>query len=95
MLRSLLWAIKKGHLYYGQNATAAVALIQKFQRIENHETAKQIYDDDILRHNPGGGLEDTAMRKVLERYREMLKVERKVELSEIFDLSMAKEAEAE
>jgi hypothetical protein len=53
MLRSLLRAIEKGHLYYGQNATAAMALIQKVQRIENRETAKQIYDDDMLRHNPG------------------------------------------
>jgi NitT/TauT family transport system substrate-binding protein len=95
MLHSLLRAIEKGHLYYGQNGTAAVALIQKFQRIENRDTAKQIYDDDMLRHNPGGGLEDAAMRKVVERSREMLKVQRKVELSEIFDLSMAKEAEAE
>ena len=95
MLHSLLRAIEKGHLYYGQNGTAAVALIQKFQRIENREIAKQIYDDDMLRHNPGGGLEDAAMRKVVERSREMLKVQRKVELSEIFDLSMAKEAEAE
>jgi len=95
MLRSLLRAIEKGHLYYGQNGTAAIALVQKVQRIENRETAKQIYDDDMLRHNPGGGLEDEAMRKVVERSREMLKVQRKVELSEIFDLSMAKEAEAE
>jgi hypothetical protein len=44
----------------------------------------------MLRHNPGGGLENAAMRKVVERSREMLKVQRKVELSEIFDLSMAK-----
>ena len=95
MLRSLLRAIEKGHFYYGQNGTAAIALIQKVQRIENRETAKQIYDDDMLRHNPGGGLEEAAMRKVVERSREMLKVQRKVELSEIFDLSMAKEAEAE
>ena len=49
----------------------------------------------MLRHNPGGGLEDASMRKVVERSREMLKVQRKVELSEIFDLSLAKEAEAE
>jgi NitT/TauT family transport system substrate-binding protein len=95
MLRSLLRAIEKGHLYYGQNGTAAIALVQKVQRIENRETAKQIYDDDMLRHNPGGGLEEAAMRKVVERCREMLKVQRKVELSEIFDLSMAKETEAE
>jgi hypothetical protein len=57
--------------------------------------AKQIYEDDMLRHNPGGGLEEAGMRKVVERSREMLKVQRKVELVEIFDLSMAKEAEAE
>jgi sulfonate transport system substrate-binding protein len=95
MLRSLLRAIEKGHLYYSKNGTAAIALVQKVQRIEYRETAKQIYEDDMLRHNPGGGLEEAAMRKVVERSREMLKVQRRVELSEIFDLSMAKEAEAE
>jgi hypothetical protein len=57
--------------------------------------AKQVYEDDMLRHNPGGGLEEAAMRKVVERSREMLKVQNKVELSEIFDLSIAKEVDAE
>ena len=92
MLRAFLRAIIKGHLYYGQYPAQAIALTQKLQRIDNAVVAKQIYDDDMLRHNPGGGLEEAAMRKVVERSREMLKVERKVELSEIFDLSMAKEA---
>jgi hypothetical protein len=73
----------------------AVAITQKVQRIDNQGVAKQVYEDDMLRHNPGGGLEEAAMRKVVERSREMLKVQRKVELNEIFDLSMAKEAEAE
>jgi ABC-type nitrate/sulfonate/bicarbonate transport system substrate-binding protein len=95
MLRSFLRAVLKGHLYYGQHPAQAVALTQKVQRIDSQSMAKQIYEDDMLRHNPGGGLEDAAMRKVVERSREMLKVERKVELNEIFDLSMAKEAEAE
>src|SRR5262245_58069940 len=95
MLRGFLRAVVKGHLYYGQYPAQAVALTQKVQRIENPVVAKQIYDDDMLRHNPGGGLEDASMRKVVERSREMLKVQRKVELSEIFDLSLAKEAEAE
>ena len=45
--------------------------------------AKLVYEDDMLRHNPGGGLEEAAMRKVVERSREMLKVQNKVELSEI------------
>ena len=95
MLRSLLRAIEKGHLYYGQNAAAAIALIQKVQRIENRETAKQIYDDDMLRHNPGGGLEETSMKRVVERAREMLKVQRKVEPGEVFDLTLAREVELE
>jgi hypothetical protein len=49
----------------------------------------------MLRHNPGGGLEEAAIQKVVARSREMFKVQRKVELNEIFDLSMAKEADAE
>ncbi len=95
MLRSFLRAVLKGHLYYGQHPSQAVALTQKVQRIDSQAMAKQIYEDDMLRHNPGGGLEEAAMRRVVERSREMLKVERKVELNEIFDLSMAKETEAE
>jgi ABC-type nitrate/sulfonate/bicarbonate transport system substrate-binding protein len=95
MLRSFLRAVLKGHLYYGQHPSQAVALTQKVQRIDSQVMAKQIYEDDMLRHNPGGGLEEAAMRKVVERSREMLKVERKVELNEIFDLSMAKETEGE
>jgi ABC-type nitrate/sulfonate/bicarbonate transport system substrate-binding protein len=95
MLRGFLRAVTKGHFYYGHYPSQAIALTQKVQRIDSQVMAKQIYDDDMLRHNPGGGLEEAAMRKVVERSREMLKVQRKVELVEIFDPSMAKEAEAE
>jgi NitT/TauT family transport system substrate-binding protein len=95
ILRGFVRAVTKGHLYYGHYPSQAIALTQKVQRIDSQAMAKQIYDDDMLRHNPGGGLEETAMRKVVERSREMLKVQRKVELVDIFDLSMAKEAEAE
>jgi NitT/TauT family transport system substrate-binding protein len=95
MLRGFVRAVTKGHLYYGHYPSQAIALTQKVQRVDSQAMAKQIYDDDMLRHNPGGGLEEAAMRKVVERSRETLKVQRKVELVEIFDLSMAKEAEAE
>jgi ABC-type nitrate/sulfonate/bicarbonate transport system substrate-binding protein len=95
MLRSFVRAALKGHLYYGQHPMHAVALTQKVQRIDSEIMAKQIYDDDMLRHNPGGGLEEAAMRKVVERAREMLKVQNKVELSEIFDLSIVREVDAE
>jgi ABC-type nitrate/sulfonate/bicarbonate transport system substrate-binding protein len=95
MLRSFLRAVTKGHLYYGQHPAQAIALTQKVQRIDSQSMAKQIYDDDMLRHNPGGGLEEAAMRKVVERAREMFKVQNKVELNEIFDLSMVREVDAE
>jgi ABC-type nitrate/sulfonate/bicarbonate transport system substrate-binding protein len=95
MLRSFLRAVTKGHLYYGQHPAQAIPLTQKVQRIDSQSMAKQIYDDDMLRYNPGGGLEEAAMRKVVERSREMLKVQNKVELNEIFELSIAREIEAE
>jgi hypothetical protein len=95
MIRSFLRAVTKGHIYYGHYPPQATALTQKVQRIDNQIMAKLIYDDDMLRHNPGGGLEEAAMRKVVERSRDMLKVQNKVELSEIFDLSIVREVEAE
>ena len=95
MLRSFIKAVVKGHIYYGHYPAQAIALAQKVQRIASQSMAKQVYEDDMLRHNPGGGLDEAAMRKVVERSREMLKVQNKVELTEIFDLSMAKEVDAE
>jgi|SRR3990172_2654685 len=93
MLRSLVRAMEKGHIFYGKNPAVALDLIRKAQRIESRAVAQQIYDDDMLRHNPGGGLEDVSMRRVVERAREMLKVQRHVAVSEVFDLSLAKEAD--
>ena len=74
---------------------AALAASQQLQRCESAAVAKQIYDDDMSRYNPGGGLEEASMRRVIERSKEMSKVQGNVDLNEIFDLSLAKEAEAE
>jgi NitT/TauT family transport system substrate-binding protein len=95
MLRGLVRAIEKGHIYYGKNPEVAIELIRKIQRIDNRAVAKQIYDDDMTRHNPGGGLEEASMRRVVERAREMLKVQKHVEPGEVFDLSLAREVDAE
>ena len=78
MFRSFLRAVIKGHLYYGQYPTQAIALTQKVQRIDSPVVAKQIYEDDMLRHNPGGGLEEAAMRKVIERAKGLLMESRKL-----------------
>jgi NitT/TauT family transport system substrate-binding protein len=95
MLRSFLRGVIKGHIDYRESPTAALAAIQKIQRIESAAVAKQIYDDDMSRYNPGGGLEEASMRRVIERSKEMSKVHGNVELNEIFNLSLTKEAEAE
>jgi len=95
MLRAYIKAVTKGHMYYGRYPTQAIALTQKVQRITDPNIAKQIYDDDMLRQNPGGGMDEAAQRKVVERARAMFKVQNKVELSEIFDLGLAREVEAE
>jgi hypothetical protein len=87
--------VTKRHIWYGRHPAQAIALTQKIQRIADPNIAKQIYDDDMLRQNPGGGMDEAAQRKVVERAREMFKVQNKVELSEIFDLSLAREVEAE
>ena len=49
----------------------------------------------MLRHNPGGQLEEASMKRVIERAKEMLKVQRNVGPGELFDLSIAREAEAD
>jgi ABC-type nitrate/sulfonate/bicarbonate transport system substrate-binding protein len=95
MLRAFIEAITKGHIWYGHHPAQAIALTQKIQRISDPIIAKQIYDDDMLRQNPGGGMDEAAQRKVVERARDMFKVQHKVELSEIFDLSIAREVDAE
>ena len=95
MLRSFLRGVIKGHIYYRENPAAALAAIQKIERIDSAAVAKQIYDDDMSRYNPGGGLEEASMRRVIERSKEMSKVHGNVELNEIFNLSLAKEAETE
>lgn len=94
-LRGILRAMQKGHLYYGKYPAVAIEMIRKVQRIENRGLAKQIYDDDMSRHNPTGSLEEANMRKVTERARDMLKVQRAVDINEVFDLSLAREVEAE
>jgi len=60
MLRSFLRGLIKGHIYYGENPAAALAAIQKIQRIDSAAAAKQIYDDDMSRYNPGGGWKKRA-----------------------------------
>jgi NitT/TauT family transport system substrate-binding protein len=92
--RSFLRATLKGHLFFGQRPEETLTLIQKVLRIDDRKTARETYEDEMRRYNPGGGFEQASMRKVIERAREARKMERKVEIQEVFDLSMAAEEEA-
>ena len=49
----------------------------------------------MRRYNPGGQFEESNMRKVIDRVRETRKMERKVEVAEVFDLGIAADVEAE
>jgi NitT/TauT family transport system substrate-binding protein len=93
--RSFLRALLKGHLFFGQRPEETLTIIQKVLRIDDRKTARETYEDEMRRYNPGGGFERGNMRKVIDRAREARKMERKVEIPDVFDLSMAGELEAE
>jgi ABC-type nitrate/sulfonate/bicarbonate transport system substrate-binding protein len=93
--RSLLRATLKGHLFFGQKPEETLNIIQKVLRIDDRKVARETYEDEMRRYNPGGGFEQSNMRRVIDRARETRKMERKVEIQDVFDLSMAAELEAE
>jgi ABC-type nitrate/sulfonate/bicarbonate transport system substrate-binding protein len=94
LARSLLRATLKGHLFYGQKPEETLNMIQKILRIDDRKMARETYEDEMRRYNPGGGFEQSNMKKVIERVRDTRKMERKVEIQEVFDLSMAAEIDA-
>ena len=92
--RSLLRATLKGHLFFGQKPEETLNVIQKVLRIDDRKVARETYEDEMRRYNPGGGFEQSNMRKVIDRARETRKMERKVEIQDVFDLGMAAEIDA-
>lgn len=92
--RSFVRATLKGHLFFGQRPEETLTVIQKVLRIDDRKAARETYEDEMRRYNPGGGFEQANMRKVIERARDTRKMERKVEIQDVFDLSMAAEVEA-
>jgi len=93
LVRSLLRAMLKGHLFFGQKREETLTAIQKTLRIDDRKVARETFEDELRRYNPGGGFEQSKMIKVIERARETRKMERRVEIPEVFDLSVAVEVE--
>jgi len=91
LVQSLLRATLKGHLFYGQRPEETLNIIQKVLRIDDRKVARETYEDEMRRYNPGGQFEQSNMRKVIERVRETRKMERKVEIQDVFELGTAAE----
>ncbi|MET0643313.1 MAG: ABC transporter substrate-binding protein [Candidatus Binatia bacterium] len=91
LVRSLLQAMLKGHIFFGQKKEETLTAIQKTLRIDDRKVARETYEDEMRRYNPGGGFEPSNIKKVIDRARETRKMERKVEIQDVFDLSMAAE----
>jgi NitT/TauT family transport system substrate-binding protein len=91
LVRSLLQAMLKGHIFFGQKKEETLTAIQKTLRIDDRKVARETYEDEMRRYNPGGGFEPSNIKKVIDRTRETRKMERKVEIQDVFDLSMAAE----
>jgi NitT/TauT family transport system substrate-binding protein len=92
--RSFIRATLKGHLFFGQKPEETLNVIQKVLRIDDRKAARETYEDELRRYNPGGGFETANMRKVIDRAREARKIDRKVEIADVFDLSLAAEVDA-
>lgn len=88
-VRGLLLGVLKGHIFFGERPDDTVSMMQKVLRIDNRKQAEAIYKDEMRRYNPGGQFEQSSMKKVIERAREARKIDRKVEIQDAFDLSMA------
>jgi hypothetical protein len=95
VVRSLVRAFYKGHLFFGQKHEETLNVVQKVLRIDDRKTARETYEDELRRYNPGGGFEPNNMRKVIERVRETRKMERRVDAQDVFDLSLAADVAAE
>jgi NitT/TauT family transport system substrate-binding protein len=95
LVRGFIRATLRGHLFFGQRQEETLNIIQKVLRIDDRKVARETYEDELRRYNPGGGFEPGNMRKVIDRARDTRKMERKVELADAFDLSIAAEVEAE
>ena len=95
VLRNFLRATLKGHLFFGQRQEETLTTIQKTLRIDDRKAARETFVDELRRYNPGGGFEQANMKKVIDRVRETRKLERKIEIAEVFDLGIAADVEAE
>ena len=64
MTRSFIRAFLKGHLFFGQKPEETLNVIQKVLRIDDRKTARETYEDEMRRYNPGGGFEQATCERL-------------------------------
>ena len=87
--------VMKGHLFFRQRPEQAAAILQKALRLEDPKLAAQLHKDEMRRYNAGGRLEDSYLKRLVERAREDSTAKRELDIKELFDFSIAREVAEE
>jgi ABC-type nitrate/sulfonate/bicarbonate transport system substrate-binding protein len=87
--------VMKGHLFFRQRPEQAAAILQKALRLEDPKLAAQLHKDEMRRYNAGGRLEDSYLKRLVERAREDSVAKRELDIKELFDFSIAREVAEE
>jgi hypothetical protein len=72
-----------------------VAIMQKALCLEDKKLAAQLHKDGMRRYNAGGRLDDSYLKRVVDRAREDSVAKREIDIKELFDFSIAKDVEEE
>ena len=95
MVTSFVRGVIKGHLFFRQKPEQAVAIMQKALRLDDKKLAAQLHKDEMRRYNAGGQLDESYLKRVIDRARDDSIAKRELDIKELFDFSIAKEVEVE
>jgi len=95
MVTGFVRAVMKGHLFFRQRPEQAVAIMQKALRLEDKKLAAQLHKDEMRRYNAAGRLDDSYLKRVVDRARADSVAKRDLDIKELFDFSIAKDVEEE
>jgi hypothetical protein len=69
--------------------------MQKALCLEDKKLAAQLHKDETRRYNAGGRLDDSYLKRLIDRAREDSVAKCEIDSKELFDFSIAKEVEEE
>ena len=95
MVTGFMRGVMKGHLFFRQRPEPSAAIMAKALRLEDKKLAAQLHKDEMRRYNAGGRLEESYLKRLIDRAREDSVAKREIDIKELFDFSIAKEVEEE